>query len=51
VQDVIVEHPIYGEIIGELHIRSRYDVELFLKKIAEKKVQPLLRLTDGTTLL
>ena len=46
-QDVIVEHPIYGEIIGELHIRSRYDVELFLKKIAEKKVQPLLRLTDG----
>lgn len=47
VQDVIVEHPIYGEIIGELHIRSRYDVELFLKKIAEKKVQPLLRLTDG----
>ena len=47
VHDVIVEHPIYGEIIGELHLRSRYDVELFLKKVAENKVQPLLRLTDG----
>ncbi|NLK63728.1 MAG: transcription repressor NadR [Tissierellia bacterium] len=47
VQDVTVEHPIYGEIIGELQIRSRYDVELFLKKAAENKVQPLLCLTDG----
>ncbi len=47
VQDVIVEHPIYGEIIGELHIQSRYDVDLFLKKLKENKVQPLLRLTDG----
>ena len=47
VHDVIVEHPIYGEIIGELYIQSRYDVDLFLKKIKENKVQPLLRLTDG----
>lgn len=47
VHDVIVEHAIYGELIGELHLQSRYDVELFLKKVAENKVQPLLRLTDG----
>ncbi len=47
VHDVIVEHPIYGEIIGELHIQSRYDVDLFLKKLKENKVQPLLKLTDG----
>ena len=47
VHDVIVEHAIYGELIGELHLQSRYDVELFLKKLAENKVQPLLRLTGG----
>ena len=30
VHDVTVEHPIYGEISGELHLKSRYDVDLFL---------------------
>ncbi len=47
VQDVTVEHPIYGEIIGELHLKSRYDVDLFLEKVAHNKVQPLMRLTGG----
>ncbi|NLJ57817.1 MAG: transcription repressor NadR [Tissierellia bacterium] len=47
VYDVTVEHPIYGEIVGELRLSSRYDVDLFLKKVAEKTVQPLMRLTDG----
>jgi transcriptional regulator of NAD metabolism len=47
VQDVTVEHPIYGEIIGELQSRSRYDVDLFLKKVADNKVQPLSSLTYG----
>ena len=47
VQDVTVEHPIYGEIMGELRLKSRYDVDLFLKKVAENKVQPLMRLTGG----
>lgn len=47
VHDVTVEHPIYGEISGELHLKSRYDVDLFLKKVAQNKVQPLMRLTGG----
>ncbi|MDI9495677.1 MAG: transcription repressor NadR [Bacillota bacterium] len=47
VRDVTVEHPIYGEIVGELQIGSRYDVDLFLKKVADNKVQPLSKLTDG----
>lgn len=47
VHDVIVEHPIYGEIIGELQLKSRYDVDLFMKKVGENKVQPLMRLTGG----
>ena len=28
--DVIVEHPVYGQIVGELHVFSRYDVNLFV---------------------
>lgn len=47
VQDVTVEHPIYGEIVGELRLSSRYDVDLFLKKVEDKTVQPLMRLTGG----
>ncbi len=47
VHDVKVEHPIYGEIIGELHLKSRYDVDLFLKKVEDNTVQPLMRLTGG----
>lgn len=45
--DVTVEHPIYGEIVGELRISSRYDVDLFLKKTENYKAQPLNKLTGG----
>ena len=45
--DVIVEHGVYGQIIGELHIFSRYDVDLFLEKTEENKSMPLSNLTGG----
>jgi len=45
--DVTVEHPIYGEISGELRISTRYDADVFLEKIKNDEVQPLMRLTDG----
>lgn len=45
--DVTVEHPIYGQIVGELHIFSRYDADLFLKKIEKHRALPLLKLTGG----
>lgn len=32
VVDVIVDHPIYGEITASLHLKSRFDVEKFIKK-------------------
>lgn len=47
VQDVIVEHPVYGEITANLHISSRHDVDQFLHKLAESKAEPLLVLTEG----
>lgn len=45
--DVIVEHPIYGQIIGALQLSSRYDVALFMKKIREAKASILSQLTGG----
>lgn len=47
VLDVIVEHPVYGEISGPLKLRSRYDVQEFLKKLERYSAQPLAALTDG----
>ena len=32
VLDVIVEHPVYGQLTGQLQLRSRYDVSQFLTK-------------------
>lgn len=45
VKDVIVEHPVYGQLIGALDLRSRYDVAQFLQRSAG--AQPLSSLTDG----
>lgn len=45
--DVIVDHPIYGQLAGKLHISSRYDVDQFLKKVENGKAKPLSQLTDG----
>lgn len=47
IQDVIVEHPIYGEITASLHIASRYDADQFIAKLAAYRAEPLLVLTDG----
>ena len=45
--DVIVEHSIYGKISAELNLSSRYEVDLFVKRISEENVTPLSLLTDG----
>jgi transcriptional regulator of NAD metabolism len=47
VLDVTVEHPLYGELRGLLMIRSRYDVEEFVRKMNEQEARPLLALTGG----
>ncbi|MCD7950650.1 MAG: transcription repressor NadR [Erysipelotrichaceae bacterium] len=45
--DVIVEHPVYGQLIGDLHISSRYDVDQFLEKVKKNDASPLSKLTHG----
>lgn len=47
VLNVIVEHPLYGQISGELQIFSRYDVDQFVKKLQKYQASPLSALTNG----
>ena len=47
VVDVIVEHPVYGQLSGSLHLTSRYDVEQFLAQVITSGAKPLSQLTNG----
>ena len=47
VENVIVEHPVYGQITGPLDLSSRYDISEFLRKVEEHAARPLSLLTDG----
>ncbi len=47
VKDVIVEHPIYGQLTGSLELKSRYDVKSFVERSAQAEALPLSALTDG----
>lgn len=48
--DVIVEHAVYGQISGQLHIFSRYDVDCFIEKLEKEHAMPLSDLTGGVHL-
>ena len=47
VLDVIVEHPIYGQLTGPLQLSSRYDVAQFISRSKEAEARPLSLLTEG----
>lgn len=47
VEDVIVEHHIYGQLIGQLQLASRYDVGQFLDRLENGRATVLSSLTDG----
>ncbi len=48
--DVIVEHPIYGELRGSLMLESRADVQEFLDHVCSSKARLLSALTGGVHL-
>lgn len=48
VLDVIVEHPVYGQLTGSLDLASRYDVRQFIR--LSRTAQPLSLLTEGVHL-
>ncbi len=47
VVNVMVEHPLYGEITANLQLSSRDDVQQFIRKMQTLQAEPLLVLTDG----
>ena len=48
VLDVIVEHPVYGQLTAPLHLSSRLDVDQFMKRM--DGAAPLSQLTGGVHL-
>lgn len=48
--DVIVEHPLYGELRGSLMLESRADVRDFLDRVRTSRAALLSSLTDGVHL-
>jgi uncharacterized protein len=50
VLDVVVEHPLYGELRGALMIESRADIQDFLAKWRREKAALLSSLTGGVHL-
>lgn len=50
VVDVIVEHPIYGQLTGVLSLSSRADVDQFMKTMEETSAGLLSSLTGGVHL-
>jgi transcriptional regulator of NAD metabolism len=45
VLDITVEHPIYGELTGNLGLENQIDIEIFMAKIKNSK--PLAIINDG----
>lgn len=47
VLDVIIEHPIYGELRGNLHLATRYDVRQFVESTIKENAPLLSDLSNG----
>lgn len=47
IKDVVVDHPLYGQLRGQLEIATESDVNQFIDKMAEYKGHLLSVLTDG----
>ena len=50
VLDVIVEHPIYGQLTGPLRLSNRYEVAQFVSRCRREEAAPLSQLTEGVHL-
>lgn len=50
VVDVVVEHPVYGQLTGNLAIASRYEADLFWQALCRHQAAPLCQLTGDVHL-
>lgn len=48
VRNVIITHPIYGDLVADLALRTRRDVKQFVDRINAPNASLLMKLTDGT---
>ncbi|MGG3573773.1 transcription repressor NadR [Bacillus gobiensis] len=47
VKDVIIEHPVYGDLTAAIHVSTRKEVGDFIKKVESTNASYLLELTGG----
>lgn len=47
VRNVIISHSIYGDVVGDLMLKNRRDVQAFVDKVKESGAAPLSVLTEG----
>ena len=47
VENVTIEHPVYGEFTSSIMVSNRHDVEMFLQKVKKTEASFLLELTSG----
>lgn len=45
--DVVVEHPVYGEIRVVLNLNYLKDVQVFIERVSKAQTKPLSLLTEG----
>jgi len=48
--NVIVEHDLYGEITGQLNLKTRDDVDIFIQRVKSAEIKLLSELTMGVHL-
>lgn len=47
VRNVIITHPVYGELIGDLMLKTRREIKQFLEKLEKQSASTLMDLTEG----
>lgn len=47
IEDIIIEHPIYGEIRANLYLKSLNDLNKFMDGFEKSQAKPLSTLTEG----
>ena len=48
--DIIIEHPVYGELKGNLNIRTAEDIKIFVSAMETANAEPLLTISKGVHL-
>lgn len=50
IKDVIIEHPLYGEIRAMIMVKTAFDIQNFMNKLNKYDAKPLSKLTNGVHL-